>query len=128
MKSGSIKKNTIHTGACWLSTLCTHTKKYSTTETQQKIDIKFKYPNSFYSRNGKNKILPSIFIQLTENSGKHFQLQYELADLVSMRTLINRESRKGPEFYSSKDDILPIATAENVMYEYSKAKIEKDIG
>ena len=45
-----------------------------------------------------------------------------------MRTLINRESRKGPEFYSSKDDILPIATAENVMYEYSKAKIEKDIG
>jgi hypothetical protein len=97
-------------------------------KTRQQIDIKFKYPNSFYSRNGKNKILPSIFIQLTENSGKHFQLQYELADLVNMRTLINRESRKGPEFYSSKDDILPIATAENVMYEYSKAKIEKDIG
>jgi len=38
-------------------------------KTKQQIDIKFKYPNSFYSRNGKNKILPSIFIQLTENNG-----------------------------------------------------------
>jgi hypothetical protein len=97
-------------------------------ETQQIVDIKFKYPNSYYSPNGKNKILPSIFIQLTENNGKHFQLQYELIDLVNMRTLINRESRNGPEFYSSKDDILPISTSENVMLEYSKAKIEKDIG
>jgi hypothetical protein len=103
-------------------------ENYKLVDKTQQIDIKFKYPNSFYSRNGKNKILPSIFIQLTENNGKHFQLQYELIDLVNMRTLINRESRKGPEFYSMKDDILPIATAENVMYEYSKAKIEKDIG
>ena len=63
-----------------------------------------------------------------EYNNTSFQLQYELFDLNNLRTLINRESRKGPEFYGNKDAILPIDTAENVMYAYSKAKIENDIG
>ena len=66
--------------------------------------------------------------KLTDLSGKSFQLQYELEDFNTLRTLINRENRKGPEFYSNKDTLLPIANAENVMYEYSKAKLEHDIG
>jgi len=70
----------------------------------------------------------NINVQLTDLSGKSFQLQYELEDFNTLRTLINRENRKGPEFYSNKDTILPIANAENVMYEYSKAKLEHDIG
>jgi len=48
--------------------------------------------------------------------------------MANLRTLINRESRKGPEFYGNKDAILPIDTAENVMYAYSKAKLQNDIG
>ena len=79
-------------------------------------------------RNGKNKIISSLFIELTNHEGKSFQLQYELNDLNNLRTLINRENRKGPEFYGAKDSILPIANAETVMYEYAKAKEEKDIG
>lgn len=105
-----------------------NTPNYKQIDNSGIINIQFKYPNSFYSRNGKNKILPSLFVELTDNSGKSFQLQYELKDLNNLRTLINRENRKGPEFYSSKDSILPVANAENVMYEYAKAKIEKDIG
>lgn len=92
------------------------------------INTVFSYPNSFYSRDGKNKILPSIYIELVEGNKQPFQLQYELSDFNTLRSLINRESRKGPEFYSAKDAILPIATAENVMHAYSKAKLINDIG
>lgn len=92
------------------------------------INTTFSYPNSFYSRDGKTKMLPSIYIELTRGDNIPFQLQYELKDFNNLRTLINRESRKGPEFYGNKDAILPIDTAENVMYAYSNAKIQKDIG
>lgn len=105
-----------------------NTPNYKLINNSENINVQFKYPNSFYSRDGKNKILPSLFVQLTDVSGKSFQLQYELEDFNTLRTLINRENRKGPEFYSNKDTILPIANAENVMYEYSKAKLEHDIG
>jgi hypothetical protein len=92
------------------------------------INAVFSYPNSFYSRNGKNKILPSIFIELAQGNNAPFQLQYELRDLNTLRSLINRESRQGPEFYGAKDVILPIDTAENVMYAYAQAKLTNDIG
>lgn len=105
-----------------------NTPNYKLINNSEHINVEFKYPNSFYSRDGKNKLLPSLFVQLTEINGKSFQLQYELEDFNILRTLINRESRKGPEFYSMKDNILPIANAENIMYEYSKAKLEHDIG
>ena len=52
----------------------------------------------------------------------------ELKDINTLKSLINRESRQGPEFYGIKDVILPIDTAENVMYAYAQAKLRNDIG
>jgi hypothetical protein len=92
------------------------------------FDISFKYPNSFYIPDGINKIKPSIFFIFTDNNDDSFRLQYELHDINALRTLVNRSSRKNPEFYGAKDYILPIDTAEKVMYAYSRAKIENDIG
>jgi hypothetical protein len=95
------------------------------------FDIYFKYPNSFYMPDGLNKIKPSIFFIFTSGSGGDnisFRLQYELHDINALRTLVNRASRKNPEFYGARDYILPIDTAEKVMYAYSRAKIENDIG
>jgi hypothetical protein len=92
------------------------------------INTVFSYPNSFYSRNGKNKILPSIYIELVQGNNEPFQLQYELKDVNTLRSLINRESRQGPKFYAIKDVILPIDTAENIMYAYAHAKLVNDIG
>lgn len=92
------------------------------------INTVFSYPNSFYMPDGMNKIISSIFIVFTENNGNVFQKYYKLHDMNVLRTLVNRTARKGPEFYAAKDYILPIATAENVMYAYAKAKIEYDIG
>ena len=42
--------------------------------------------------------------------------------------IYNQSYGKNPEFYGAKDYILPIDTAEKVMYAYSRAKIENDIG
>jgi hypothetical protein len=95
------------------------------------FNVSFKYPNSFYMPDGLNKIKPSIFFIFTSGSGGDnvsFRLQYELHDINALRTLVNRASRKNPEFYGAKDYILPIDTAEKVMYAYSRAKIENDIG
>lgn len=105
-----------------------NTTNFKLIEKNGNIDVQFKYPNRFYSENGKHKINPSIFIELKRENEESFQLQYELKDLNPLKTLINRENRKGPEFYSNRDNILPIDTAENVMYAYSKAKLEHDIG
>ncbi len=92
------------------------------------FDISFKYPNSFYIPDGINKIKPSLFFIFTDSNNNSFRLQYELHDINALRTLVNRSSRKSPEFYGAKDYILPIDTAEKVMYAYSRAKIENDIG
>jgi hypothetical protein len=97
-------------------------------DTSGVFDISFKYPNSFYMPDGLNKIKPSIYFIFTLNANKSFRLQYELHDINALRTLVNRSSRKNPEFYGAKDYILPIDTAEKVMRAYSRAKIENDIG
>ena len=97
-------------------------------DTSGVFDISFKYPNSFYMPDGINKIKPSVYFVFTANDTKSFRLQYELHDINALRTLVNRSSRKTPEFYGAKDYILPIDTAEKVMYAYSRAKIENDIG
>jgi hypothetical protein len=92
------------------------------------FNISFKYPNSFYTPDGINKIIPSIYFVITDNANNSFRIQYELHDIVALRTLVNRSSRKNPEFYAAKDYVLPIDTAENVMRAYARAKIENDIG
>jgi hypothetical protein len=105
-----------------------NTPNIHTIDSSGVFDISFKYPNSFYIPDGINKIKPSIFFIFTDNNDNSFRLQYELHDINALRTLVNRSSRKNPEFYGAKDYILPIDTAEKVMYAYSRAKIENDIG
>lgn len=83
---------------------------------------KFTYPNSYYSAN-KKKIISSIFFIFEHNDGKEEMIRFELKDMYELRTLINRESRTGPNFYDDKHHILPIATAEEIMIEYAKLKI-----
>jgi hypothetical protein len=77
---------------------------------------------------GINKIVSSIFLVFTEYNGNVFQKYYKLHDMNALRTLVNRSARNGPEFYAAKDYLLPIGTAETVMYAYAKAKVENDIG
>lgn len=91
------------------------------------IDIMFTYPNSYYSVANKNKIVSSIFFVFENNNDEQEFVRLELKDLYPLRTLINRESRNGPEFYSSKYEMLPIDTAEVIMREYARLKVIKDL-
>jgi hypothetical protein len=82
----------------------------------------FTYPNSYYSVANKNKIVSSIFFILEDLNGKTEFVRFQLNDLYPLRTLVNRESRTGPEFYDLKHQILPVDTAEVVAREYAQIK------
>lgn len=92
------------------------------------INVDFSYPNSYYTVANKKKIISSIFFILENlnGGGKEF-IRFELKDMYPLRTLVNRESRTGPEFYSDKYDILPVDTAEAIMKAYSKIKVSHEI-
>lgn len=90
------------------------------------FDIEFFYPNSYYSQGAHTKIISSVFFILDSNGKKEY-IRFQLPDMCVLRSLYNRGNRTGPEFYASKDYILPVANAENVMRSYSKVKVEYDI-
>jgi hypothetical protein len=91
------------------------------------VNVVFTYPNSYYSVANKKKIVSSIFFVFETHDNQQEFVRLELKDLYPLRTLVNRESRTGPDFYSTKHEILPIDTAEVVMREYAKIKKLKDI-
>jgi len=91
------------------------------------FSVTFRYPNSFYLPNGVDKMKSPIYFVLYLPGSDVNHTKFELHDLCALRTLTNRAARKGPEFYASKDYLLPIANAETVMREYSRAKVEHDI-
>jgi len=87
----------------------------------------FLYPNSYYTVSLENKVNSSIFFVFELTNGDKKFIRFELKDLFPLRSLVDRETRRGPEFYSDKYDILPIDTAEVIMKEYSKLKVEKGL-
>ena len=91
------------------------------------FDVEFSYPNSYYTVANKKKVISSIFFILDKVEGGKEFIRFELKDMYPLRTLINRESRTGPEFYSEKYDILPVDTANAIMKAYAKLKVSNDI-
>jgi hypothetical protein len=89
------------------------------------FNTSFIYPNSYYLPDGKTIVLPTICLII---DGKIIEKK-ELPNLLPLKTLSYRKSRSEnfSHFYGSKDYILPISNAENVMRSYSDAKIIYDI-
>jgi len=85
------------------------------------IDVIFKIPNSFYSTDGYRKINTPILFIIDDK-----KLIYELYDYCPLKTIRDRV-RGNPSFYALKDVLLPVATAENTMYNYSEAKVKYNI-
>lgn len=88
------------------------------------FNVKFSYPNSYYTVADKKKIVSSVFFVIEMTDGSKVFKRIELPDVCVLKTLVNRETRNGPEFYSKKYDVLPVDTAEILMYQYSKFKTE----
>lgn len=94
------------------------------------FDVVFKYPNGYYKSEAFVKIPPSIFFSLVRR-GDHdpFFVQFTLPDPLPLRTLGYRSSRSelGPLYYSAKEQLLPIASAQDTMLQYADAKSRYNI-
>jgi len=88
------------------------------------FDIIFDYPNSFYTVADKKKIVSPVYFSMIDHSSTEHIEMVNLKDKYELRTLINRVSRNGPEFYSKKYDLLSNDTAEANMMQYSQLKQE----
>jgi hypothetical protein len=91
------------------------------------IDTVFSYPNSYYTVANKKKINSSVFAIIETTDGQQQFVRFELKDIYPLRTLVNRETRTGPEFYALKHEILPVDTADVVMRAYAKIKVAHGI-
>ena len=69
------------------------------------------------------QINPSIKFMIYKNEELISNISVELPNKCNLKTLINRNINHVPEFYDDKYHILPVATAENTMYNYSDFKI-----
>lgn len=80
------------------------------------INVTFDFPNSYYAPGGVSKIKSPIMIIIDDK-----KLIYELDDICPLKTLRDRV-RGNPSFYALKEILLPVATAEDTMLNYSIAK------
>jgi hypothetical protein len=80
------------------------------------IDVIFDIPNSYYSADGYNKIKTPIMLIIDDK-----KIIYELDDICPLKTIRDRV-RGNPSFYAIKELVLPVATAEENMYNYANAK------
>ena len=85
------------------------------------FNVTFDYPNSYYSPDGLRKIVSPIIFSLDA-----IKILYELEDRDVLKTLRDRK-RGDPFFYGTRELILPVGTAEQVMNNYSYAKIHNNI-
>jgi len=98
-----------------------NTKNKCIINTDGIINTVFSYPNSYYSADGYNKIKSPIILIIDDK-----KIIYELDDLCPLKSIRDRV-RGDPRYYAVKEILLPVATAENNMINYSKAKYTYNI-
>lgn len=85
------------------------------------IDVRFKFPNSYYNQEGTKKLVSPFALILDKNN-----YVYETKDLYPLKTLRDRV-RGNPNFYAQKDVLLPVADAEDTMNNYSDLKLKLNL-
>lgn len=94
------------------------------------FDVVFKYPNGYYKHDAFEKIPPSIFFYMVPSSSQDpFFVRFALPDPLPLRTLGYRSNRSslGPLYYSAKEQLVPIASAQDTMLNYANAKIQFNV-
>jgi hypothetical protein len=105
-----------------------NTPNYAVIPVDGNFTVNFKYPNSYYTSDFKTKVASSIFVKLQSvGSAEPIDVRFELPDKLFLHTLGYRTMRKGPLYYSVKEDLLPIAGAEATMRNYSAAKVQYNL-
>ncbi len=86
----------------------------------------FSYPNSFYTTDGFDKVVSSVFVILTPKDGSpsiNVRLELPEQEPLQVRTLTYRPKRVNPTFYSEKEDIIGIRGAYDTMLALRGVKI-----
>ena len=94
------------------------------------FNLKFLYPNGYYTTDAFTKIEPSIFVTLywKDETKEKTVVRLPLVDGLPLRTLNYRPGHnKGPLYYAVKSDIIGIRGAEATMYALAQAKVKYDI-
>ena len=81
------------------------------------FDTVFDYPNSYYSHDAFTKVVSSVFLMLQERGAAAVFVRFELPDRNILRSLTHRPERRmlGPQFHSMKEDIIGIASQEEIL-------------
>ena len=98
-----------------------NTPNFETIQSNGEFNVVFLYPNSYYTPDGYTKIKSPIVFSLDNK-----KIIIELNDKCPLKTLRDRK-RGDPNFYGTREFILPIGTAEEVMNYYSYAKLNYNI-
>jgi hypothetical protein len=98
-----------------------NTPNFETISSNGEFNVVFLYPNSYYTPDGYTKIKSPIVFSLDNK-----KIIIELNDKCPLKTLRDRK-RGDPNFYGTREFILPIGTAEEVMNYYSYAKLNYNI-
>lgn len=79
------------------------------------FSVTFQYPNAYYVPDMNTKVPPAVyFIFKTANSS--FASRIDLYDTLPLRTLVHRPNHaKGPGFYSAKESLIGVRSAEDTM-------------
>jgi len=80
------------------------------------FDVQFEYPNSYYVDGATTKVAPSVFFGFTTHSSTAPTfVRLDLPDPLPLRTLTHRPTRKGPEFYSRKAEIIGVPSSQEAL-------------
>lgn len=97
----------------------------------EKFDnVTFMYPNSYYTEDWKRRVEPSIFFKFSRATSDPVFVRFQLPqrNMLKVRTLTYRDRpRSGPQYYSMKEDAIPICGAEETMRRYADIKIHQDL-
>lgn len=100
------------------------------TDPTGRFDLKFSYPNAYYTTDAHTKVEPSIFVTFywKDMTKEKTVVRLPLVDGLTLRTLNYRPGHaKGPHYYAVKSDIIGIRGAEATMYALAEAKAVYDI-
>ena len=79
------------------------------------FNVIFEYPNSYYIPDMMTKIPPAIYFIFKSNNNS-FASRIDLYDDLPVRSLVHRPNHaKGPGFYTAKESLIGVRSAEETM-------------
>lgn len=92
------------------------------------FNVSFSYPNSFYTSDHRIKIPPTIFFKFVDNNDTVSYESIKLIDNLTLKSLSYRHADfTQPSYYSFKESVIPVGTAEYTMIENKKIKIKNNV-